>query len=71
MSCCPAGTELSSLGRQVLPGDRPNALDSAAPIQLGAAVLGRADEVAELLLGELCLASKQRWESSNAAKNLS
>src|SRR5262249_50194517 len=59
-SACPValpGTEPSPLGLQVLPGMRPMAFTSMAAIELAQTVLSRADEAAELLLGELCLAS--------------
>jgi Zn-dependent protease with chaperone function len=57
---CPValpGTQLSSLGTQVLPGDRTRLFTSMDAVETAQTILARADEVAELLLGELCLAS--------------
>jgi peptidase M48-like protein len=63
-AACPVGlpgAEPSSLGLQVLPGIRPEVFNSMPAIELAQTVLSRADEAAELLLGELCLAAKRSW----------
>jgi len=59
---CPARlpeTERSSVGEQIIAGSRPDVFSSQEPIELAETILSRADQLAELLLGELCLASKR------------
>jgi len=66
---CPVvlpGMGPSSIGRQLVQGERPGILESMDAYELAQTILTHADDLAELLLGDLCVVSSKTWKKDES-----
>jgi len=66
---CPVvlpGMGPSSIGKQLVQGERPGILESMDAYALAQTILTHADDLAELLLGDLCVVSSKTWKKDES-----